>query len=271
MKNISIHLVSDQDVDLLSCISKAVRSRFPGADITEFLWPLTDTEEKLPDIIKKIGELKNSFIIYSIKNEVVREGLKQYCCNLTIPCVPALARIIRELSAFLGEKPSYPTREEYEVFTEDYFARIDAMNYVLAHDDGQNMWDLDEADIILIGVSRTSKSPTSVYLSHKGYKTANIPFVSNIPLPDNLAKMTNKLIIGLIINPDRLMEIRKNRLIISQDYGNKSYASRSEVLNEIKASRRIFMQNNWQIIDVTNRSIEETAAIIIKSYQLLEK
>ena len=268
MRDVSIHLVSDYDIELLSAIKKEVMSRFAVMHVTEYLWPLTDNARKLQDIVHKIEKLTNNFVIYNIKDNETRDELKKYCCELKVPCVPALSRMIRELSSFVGEKPSHSAKEEYEVFTDDYFARVDAMNYVLSHDDGQNMWDLDEADIIIIGVSRTSKSPTSVYLSHKGYKTANIPFVNGIPLPETLKKMTNKLIVGLIINPDRLIEIRRNRLIMSQDYGNKNYATMDEILSEIRISRRTFTQNKWPIIDVTNRSVEEIAAVVIKNYQL---
>jgi regulator of PEP synthase PpsR (kinase-PPPase family) len=241
-----------------------VATRFQHIDMKEILFPFIDTEEKLNEITAKIQN--KTFVIYTIKNDEIRNKLKEFCRKLKIPCIPILSRIIRELSSYLNTKPSDSTKDEYEVFTEDYFVRIDAMNYVLSHDDGQNMWDLDEADIIIVGVSRTSKSPTSVYLSHKGYKVANIPFVNNINLPENLNKITNRLIIGLTINPERLIEIRRNRLVTNQNYDNQIYADLDEVLNEINEAKKFFMKNNWPVIDVTNRSVEEIAAIIIKEY-----
>lgn len=264
MKQLQVYLISDHDIDSLIAIFHEVSARFQHIKIEENLYSFIDTTEKLDEILSRIHG--RSFVIYTIKDDQIRGNLKEFCRKSKIPCIPILSRIIRELSSYLNTKPSNSTKDEYEVFTEDYFVRIDAMNYVLSHDDGQNMWDLDEADVIIIGVSRTSKSPTSVYLSHKGYKVANIPFVRNINLPDALTKLTNRLIVGLTINPERLIEIRKNRLVTNQNYDNQVYADLDEILQEINEAKRFFMRNNWPIIDVTNRSVEEIAASIIKEY-----
>lgn len=264
MKQLNFHLISDHSVDALIAISKEATGRFQSVKVQENLWPFTNTAEKLLEVTAKID--KTSFVLYTIQDDLIREALKDFCRKSRIPCVPILSRIVRELSSYLKEKPSDGTTGEYEVFTDDYFARIDAMNYVLSHDDGQNMWDIEEADIIIIGVSRTSKSPTSVYLSYRGYKVANIPFVSNIPMPENLIKFEDKLIVGLTINPDRLTEIRKNRLVTTQNYDNTIYADRDEVLGEINQARRFFAENNWPVIDVTNRSVEEIASAIMQEY-----
>ena len=263
-KQLSVHLISDQGVDSLTAVFKESTCRFKSVDFQENIWPFTNTEEKLKSVKLNIRKRK-SFVLYTIKENAIRESLKSFCRNFCIPCIPVLSRVIRELSSYLKEVPSDYTDQEYQVFTDDYFVRIDAMNYVLSHDDGQNMWDLEEADVIIVGVSRTSKSPTSVYLCHRGYKVANVPFVNNVPIPQNLALMKEKLIVGLTINPLRLTEIRKNRASVMQD-NNELYSAQKNVLEEVENAKKFFAQNNWPIIDVTNRSVEEIAAEIIKEY-----
>ncbi|AHX11269.1 kinase/pyrophosphorylase family protein [Neorickettsia helminthoeca str. Oregon] len=262
MKQLNVHLISDQGVDALLSVSRESLARFKNLEVIESVWPLTDSVEKLQRILTNING--KAFILYAIKDRLIRDTLKEFCQTMRIPCIPILSRIIRELSSYLNQGPTDASKEEYHRFNEDYFARIDAMNYMLSHDDGQNTWDLDEADVIIVGPSRTSKSPTSVYLSYRGYKVANIPFVNNIPLPESLIKLKHVLVIGLTINPDRLIEIRKQRLSLSQNHDNPVYAGREQILDELTNAKRVFMQNNWPIIDVTHRSVEEIAATIIK-------
>lgn len=269
MKQLNIHLVSDHGVDALIAVSRESLERFCNLDSVEHLWPLTKNVDALQQVLSSIG--RNSFVLYSIREREVRDTLKDFCQKKKIPCIPILSRVIRELSAYLNIKPQDASKEEYHIFNEDYFARIDAMNYMLAHDDGQNTWDLDEANIIIVGPSRTSKSPTSVYLSHRGYKVANIPFVNGIPLPSNLSELEHVLIVGLIINPDRLVEIRKERLSVSQNYGNAVYTNIEQILEELTNARRTFIKNNWPVIDVTHRSVEEIATVIMKEYAMKKR
>ncbi|ABD45657.1 pyruvate, water dikinase regulatory protein [Neorickettsia sennetsu] len=267
MKQLNVHLISDYGVDALIAVSRASLERFEHLVSAEHhLWPSTTSIEKLQQVFLHIE--RSSFVLYSIRERIIRDTLKDFCQKRKIPCIAVLSRVIRELSSYLGIEPIHTSKEEYQTFNEDYFARIDAMNYVLTHDDGQNTWDLDEANIIIVGPSRTSKSPTSVYLSHLGYRVANIPFVNNIPLPAKLTTLENILIVGLTINPDRLIEIRKARLSISQNYDNPVYADREQILEELTNARKTFIKNNWPVIDVTHRSVEEIAAAIMKEYTM---
>jgi len=217
-------------------------------------------EEVLRGIAKNPG-----FVLYTNVNEDNRNQLEEGCRSLQVPFVAILDLIMSKLSIHLdAEVHNLPGRQH--VMDAEYFSRIEAMQFVLNHDDGQSAYNLDKADIVLLGVSRTSKTPTSIYLANRGIKVANIPIVPGCPLPEELFAATSPMIFGLNTDPKQLVEIRRQRLrLLDQDEGS-DYVNLEKVTDEINDSRRLYTKNNWPVINVTRKSIEETAATIIQMY-----
>ncbi len=265
MKQFHLHLISDSTGETVSSVARAAVAQFEDADPEEHIWSLIRTEKQLEKVFTSIDETPG-IVMYTLVNKDLRDQVKQYCHGKNLPCIPVLARAVSELRAYLGIEVSTEPGRQYEL-TEDYFSRVEAINFALAHDDGQATWELEEADMVIVGVSRTSKSPTCVYLANRGYKAANIPFVGGCPLPDNLETLKRPLIIGLVIDPDRLLQIRETRLQAIQEDKSTNYVDRENIIAEITESRKLYAKNRWPVIDVTRRSVEETAATIIQYYQ----
>ncbi len=264
-KTINLHLISDSTGETLSSVSRAVLSQFEDVDSKDFVWPLTRTAAQIERVKDSITQ-NPGIVLYTILEDDLIENLKNHCHQLQIPCIPVLSRIISEFSNYLGLDISHTIGRQH-LLDNEYFSRVEAINYTINHDDGQSTWDLYDADIIIIGVSRTSKSPTSVYLSCRGYKTANIPFVGIETIPTNIYDLKNPFIIGLVINPEKLVQIRQTRLAsIGQDV-DTDYIDIEAVKAEVAESRKLFAKLNCSVIDVTKRSVEETAAKIIQLYQ----
>jgi len=269
VKKINLHLVSDSTGETLSAVARAVLSQFEGVESDDFIWSLVRTKgqvEKIKESIKK----NPGIVLYTILEDEITEDLKKFCYELQLPCIPVLSRIITEFSNYLGMNISHVIGRQH-ILDEQYFSRVEAVNYTLAHDDGQSTWDLYDADIVVIGVSRTSKSPTSVYLSLRGYKTANIPFVSLETFPQNIYDLKSPLIVGLTINPEKLIQIRQNRLLMLGQELETDYIDLDKVKSEIAESRKLFSKLACPVIDVTKKSVEETAAKIIQLYQEKKK
>ena len=265
-KIINLHLISDSTGETLSSVSRAVLSQFEDVESIDFVWSLIRTEGQIERVKESITK-NPGIVLYTILEDNLIESLKNHCYKLQIPCIPVLSRIINEFSNYLGSNVSNIIGRQH-ILDSEYFSRVEAINYTITHDDGQSSWDLYEANIIIIGVSRTSKSPTSVYLSCRGYKTANIPFVTLETIPTNIYDLKVPLIVGLIINPEKLIQIRQTRLaVIGQDI-DTSYIDIESIKNEIIESRKLFAKLNCPVIDVTKRSVEETAAKIIQLYQM---
>jgi len=205
-------------------------------------------------------------VLYTILQDDMTETLKNHCYTLQIPCIPVLSRIITEFSNYLGMNISQAIGRQH-LLDEEYFSRVEAINYTLDHDDGQSTWDLYDADIVIIGVSRTSKSPTSVYLSCRGYKTANVPFVSIQTMPQTIYDLKKPLVVGLTINPEKLVQIRQSRMTSLGQETVSDYIDIEAVKGEIAESRKLFSKLGCVVIDVTKRSVEETAAKIIQLVQ----
>ena len=260
---LNLHMISDSSGETLVTVARASTVQFNNVLTKEYVWSLVNDKIQIEKIIQKISASHNAFVMYTIVDDNLREYLKHQCQKLKVPCIPVLSRVIREISSYLGVKP-HASPQHYEVLSDDYYSRVDAMNYVLSHDDGQNIWDIDDADIVLIGASRTSKSPTSIYLAYHGYKVSNIPFVSGITLP--LENINSKLVVGLTIDPERLIEIRKNRLKGMGNSSNINYISLKSVTREILSANELFRHHRWPVIDVTKISVEEIAAKIIQYY-----
>ncbi len=265
MKQFHLHLISDSTGETVSSVARAALAQFETVEPDEHVWSLVRTPAQLEKVLLAVEE-EPGVVLYTVVNQTLSDTIKQFCHQRNLPCIPVLSRVVMEMAAYLGaEVSSEPGRQH--ILSEDYFSRVEAMEFTLAHDDGQATWDLEEADIVVVGVSRTSKSPTCVTLANRGYKAANIPFVHNIPLPENLFKLKRPLIVGLTIGPDRLKQIRQTRLqSIDQRSGESSYADHEQIIEEVKASKRLFQKHRWPSIDVTRRSVEETAANIITLY-----
>ncbi len=264
-KTINLHLVSDSTGETLSSVSRAVLSQFEGVESNDFIWPLVRTRPQLEKVIESIAK-HPGIVLYTILHDDLIEALRRKCYDLKVPCIPVLSHIICEFSNYLGMSISHTIGRQH-LLDSEYFSRVDAISFTITHDDGQSGWDIYDADVVLIGVSRTSKSPTSVYLSCRGYKTANIPFVSMETIPPSVYELKKPLIVGLTINPEKLVQIRQTRLAsIGQDVAS-DYIDLESIKNEIAESRKLFAKLGCPIIDVTKRSVEETAAKIIQLLQ----
>lgn len=257
-----IHLVSDSTGETVSSIIRSVMSQFEKVKTEEHTWSLVRTKGQMDRVLEGI-EKNPGIVLYTIIDEALQDTLMRHCNQLRVPCVPVLARVTREISAFFGvEAKASPGRQH--VLDEAYFSRVEAINFTLAHDDGQLPEDLEEADIVLVGVSRTSKTPTCVYLSYRGLNVANIPYVMGCPLPDNLFLLKNPMVVGLVISPDRLLQIRKSRLVSLNEHRETSYVDMDHIKEEVLEARKLFMKHKWPVIDVTRKSVEETTAKIMQ-------
>lgn len=265
MKKFHLHLVSDSTGETVCSVARAAIVQFDGIDAEEHVWSLIRTKTQVERVLNSIED-RPGVVMYTIVAADLREMLTAGCSRLNVPCIPVLSRVLADLSVYLNMNASPQPGRQYEL-DENYFSRVEAINFTLAHDDGQSLRDVDEADIILVGVSRTSKSPTCVYLAYRGYRAANIPYVMNCPLPSNLSTMKKPLIVGLTISSERLIQIRKNRLLALHEEKETDYVDVDAVKEEIATARRFFSSNGWPMIDVTRRSVEETAATIIQYYQ----
>jgi len=264
MKQFELHLVSDSTGETVSSVARAATVQFDDIEPREHIWSLVRTKGQLDKVIAGI-KANPGVVMYTLVDKDLRDLLKAECLKLSIPCIPVLAQIIAELTTYLGIESSHLPGRQHEL-DEKYFSRVDAVNFTLSHDDGQMTWELQEADIIIIGVSRTSKSPTCMYLAHRGFKAANIPFVSGCPLPPDLEMLKKPFIVGLTISTDRLIQIRKSRLQSLKQEEDTNYVDLEKVEAEILESRKLFTKNKWPVIDVTRRSVEETAAQIIQQF-----
>lgn len=261
MTRFHLHLISDSTGETLEAVAKAAVAQFRGAEPVRHLWPMIRHERQLQRVMDDV-KARPGLVMFTLVDEDVRRALVAQCDDLRVPYIAVLDPVIEELARYLGEKSQAKPGQQHELNAE-YFKRIEAMNFTLAHDDGQLGDNLAQADVVLVGVSRTSKTPTSIYLANRGVKTANIPVVKGCPLPDELFTITKPLIVGLVTNPERLVEIRRNRLRTMNETRHTGYADLDAVKEEILHARRLFADNGWPTIDVTRRSIEETAAAIL--------
>lgn len=265
MKFFHLHLVSDSTGETVSSVSRAALAQFETVTPEEHIWSLVRTKAQMERAL--VGIRANpGMVLYTIVDKQLRDMLKAECLKIGVPCVPVIARVVTEMATYLGVQTSNLPGRQHEL-NDEYFSRVDAINFALAHDDGQANWELDDSDIVLVGVSRTSKSPTCIYLAYRGYKSANIPFVAGCPLPPALETLTKPLIVGLTIDVERLLQIRKTRLQSLKQEEHTNYIDLEQVQAEIQESKRLFAQKRWPTIDVTRRSVEETAAQIIQLHQ----
>jgi regulator of PEP synthase PpsR (kinase-PPPase family) len=260
-----LHLLSDSTGETLENIAKAALAQFDGVDnVAKHFWPMVRSETHLDRILIDVAA-NPGLVLFTLVNRDTRRKLENRCRALGLPAVAALDAVSDAMSNMLGqEAKARPGRQH--VMDAAYFARVDAIQFTIAHDDGLNSQNWEEADILLAGVSRTSKTPTSIYLANRGYKTANIPLVPEAPPPPNLFTLKHPLVVGLVTSADRLVQVRRNRLLSLNQTPNTDYVDEEKVKAEVANARRMFADNDWPVLDVTRRSIEESAAAIINLF-----
>ncbi len=266
MKTVHLHCVSDSTGDTIRSVARACLVQFEGVEPTEHLWPLARTPRAIERVLEYIAADPGP-VIFTIVNDKLRDQLMRGCHRLRVPCISVLDPVIAALGTFFGRRPGHKPGKQH-VLDAEYFRRIEAMDWAIAHDDGQQFADIETADVVLVGVSRTSKTPTSLYLANRGIKAANVPFIPGIALPPELATVSHPLVVGLTKDPKHLVEIRRSRLLSLKETHTTNYVDPDHVKEEIAAARRLFSERQWPVLDVTRRSIEETAAAIT---QLLSK
>ncbi len=258
-----LYLVSDATGETVRSIARACAVQFEEIDVVEHLWPMVRSRRALETALEDVGH-EPGIVFYSLLNHDLAEHLEQFCRMRNVPCISVMEPFINLMARHFGQVPKGLPGKQH-VLDAEYFHRIEAMNFVMAHDDGQKQASLAEADVILVGVSRTSKTPTCIYLANRGVKAANVPMVPGIPLPDMLFKPGRALIVGLTEDPARLVEVRKNRMRIQNSAQTTSdYTDLDKVREEVTEAKRLFARQGWPVIDVTRRSIEETAAAVLQ-------
>jgi len=261
MQSLHLHLLSDSTGETLETIAKSALAQFDDPQVIRHFWPMVRSLQHLERIVRDIAA-NPGLVLYTVVNPEIRSKLEAHCQGLGLPAVAALDAVTGALQGLLGKQAqTRPGRQH--AMDEAYFARIEAIQFTIAHDDGIAWEDWEEADIILAGVSRSCKTPTSIYLANRGYKVANIPIVIESPPPTALFGLKRPLVVGLTTAPERLVQVRRNRLISLNQAPETAYVDSERVGKEVKFARRMFADNGWPVIDVTRRSIEETAAAVI--------
>lgn len=268
MTRFHLHLVSDATGETLTTIVNAAVVQFENAQPVKHLWPMIRNRAQIANVLGGIGQ-EPGLVLYTLVDAEARAALEEGCRRLGVRHISALDTVMMGLHEFLGEATTGRPGSQHEM-NQEYFDRIEAMHYTLSHDDGQQAADLDRADVVLVGVSRSSKTPTSMYLANRGLKVANVPFVPGVALPPELENLRRPLVVGLTTAPERLSQIRRNRLLSLKDTAASDYADQERVKEELLAARRVFARHGWSVIDVTRKSIEETAAAILTLYQRRE-
>ena len=256
-----LHLVSDATGETLMAVSRAAAAQYQGVSTIEHIYPLIRTRDQLDRAIAEI-EAAPGMVLYTLVDPELTERLEDACREAGAPALSVLGPILNFFQSYIGMEATPKPGAQY-MLNADYFRRIDALNFTLTHDDGQNVDNYEDADVLLLGVSRTSKTPTSIYLANRGVKTANLPMVPRVELPKSVRTLVRPLVVGLLATPDRIVQIRQNRLLSMNAADNTDYVDKRLVTEEIAASRRFFERQGWPTIDVTRRSIEETAAAIM--------
>ncbi len=264
-RHFHLHLVSDASGETLTTIAKAAVVQLTHAKPNRHMHPLVRNPQQLARVLDQI-EANPGIVLYTLMNRELARLLEARCAELGLPCVPVLEPVLKAFEAYL-KMPSRHVVAGQHKLDADYFRRIEAMDFTLSHDDSQSAGDLESADIILIGASRTSKTPTSIYLANRGYKTANVSLVPNIPPPPSLEKVVSPLVVGLIASPERIADIRRNRMLSMSGTNLESYVDADVIKEEMAMTRRLCAQNRWHVIDITKKSIEETAATIIALFE----
>lgn len=256
-----MHLVSDATGETLNTVARAATANYADYQPLEHIYALVRTTKQLSKVLHEI-ERQPGIVLFTLVNPELRRQLETRCNELSIPCISILDPVIATLASYLNAQSKPQVGAQYAL-NSGYFKRIDALNFTMMHDDGQYTADLNEADVVLVGVSRSSKTPTSIYLANRGIKAANVPIVPTIPVPSALLSLTKPLVVALIASVERIAQIRRHRLLSLQEQRDTAYVDRQAITAELIQVKTLCQQNNWPMIDVTRRSIEETSAAII--------
>jgi regulator of PEP synthase PpsR (kinase-PPPase family) len=266
-----IYLISDSTGETLDRIFTAIKAQFKNIDYKIHTYSFTRTENQILKILSEAGKNDNSIILYSIVDSNLAKYLANTSSSKKIPCFGVLGDLILSFSKLLNQKASHQPSGQYAL-NDEYYKRISAIQFTMSHDDGNLVKDLNKSDIILLGVSRTSKTPTSIYLANKGFKTSNIPLVNENSIPKTLKENPKMAcVVGLTTEPERLVDIRKNRMNTLKENENKSYTDIEKIRKEVDEAKNTFKKYEWPTIDVTRKSVEETAASIIKIHEIYKQ
>ncbi|HZS65436.1 MAG TPA: pyruvate, water dikinase regulatory protein [Xanthobacteraceae bacterium] len=258
-----LHLISDATGETLITLARAATAQYAKIMPVEHIYPLVRTPKQLDAVLAEIEE-SPGIVLYTLLEDDLVATLEKKCRELSLPCMSILGPVLQLFQSYLGSETSHRVGAQHTLNAE-YFQRIDALNYTMLHDDGQHPEGLDEADVVLIGVSRTSKTPTSIYLANRGVKTGNVPLVPGVPYPPQIEALSHPLVVGLFASPERIVQIRQNRLLgMKAPDDGSPYVDRQAVAEEIAFSKKLCSRYNWPQIDVTRRSIEETAAAVMR-------
>ncbi len=263
----NVYLVSDSTGETLDRIFLSLKSQFANFEYEKKEFAFVRTEQQVDKIIKECKELENSIILYTIVETKLAKYISYQTNKNNVPCFGILGNLILSFSKLLNQKAIHKPSAQH-IMDDDYYKRIEAIQFTMSHDDGKKVDDINDADVILLGVSRTSKTPTSIYLANRGFKTINIPLVLDQKIPNGLISNKKACIVGLVADPERLADIRRNRVAIMRDHHIKEYTDLDFIKKEVNDSKLLFKKNNWPIIDVTRRSVEETAASILKIIEI---
>ena len=257
-----LHLISDATGETLLAAGRAASAQYKDARSIEHIYPLIRTEKQLMKVFEDFEE-EPGIVLYTLVDQALAQQIDERCAAMGLPCVSVLEPVLAVFQSYLGTPAGRRVGAQH-VLDAEYFRRIDALNFTMEHDDGQLPDDVDQADIVLIGISRTSKTPTSIYLANRGIKTANIPIVLGVPVPDALIDAKKPLVVGLIATAERISHVRQNRVLGSTvGYDSQDYIDRAAITAELTYARHICTKHGWPMIDVSRRSIEETAAAIV--------
>ncbi|MFC5384563.1 pyruvate, water dikinase regulatory protein [Aquamicrobium segne] len=257
-----LHMISDATGETLLAAGRAASAQYKNAGVIEHTYPLIRNEKQLLQVFEEIED-QPGIILYTMVDQELSGLIDARCAAMGLPCVSVLEPVLAVFQSYLGTPAGRRVGAQH-VLDKEYFRRIDALNFTMEHDDGQLPADMEEADIVLIGISRTSKTPTSIYLANRGIKTANIPIVLGVPIPESLIKAKKPLIVGLVATAERISHIRQNRTLgTTSTFEGGSYVDRVSISEELSYARQICTRYNWPMIDVSRRSIEETAAAIL--------
>ena len=259
-----LHMISDSTGETLITVARAVAAQYSNVSPVEHVYPLVRSQKQLDRVLAEIEEAPGIGLFTLLEKDLV-ERLEAKCKEINIPSLSIIGPVMELFRAYLGRETSQRVGAQHTLNAE-YFKRIDALNYTMMHDDGQHVEGLEEADVVLVGVSRTSKTPTSIYLANRGVRTANVPLVPGIPIPHQLETLKKPLVVSLHATPERLIQVRQNRLLGIGRTGEDTYIDRQSVTEEVAFARKLSTKFDWALLDVTRRSIEETAAAIMKLY-----
>ena len=257
-----LHLISDATGETLLAAGRAASAQYKDARAIEHIYPLIRTERQLATVLEEI-DAEPGIVLYTVVDQALARRIDEKCAAMGLPCVSVLEPVLTVFQSYLGAPAGRRVGAQH-VLDAEYFRRIDALNFTMEHDDGQMPDDIEEADLVLIGISRTSKTPTSIYLANRGVKTANVPIVLGVPIPESLRTAKRPLIVGLVASAERISQVRQNRILGSgAGFDTLHYADRANIAEELAYARQICTRYGWPMIDVSRRSIEETAAAIL--------